>query len=96
MECATNRQGAQCKFMGRNGCSFMGGTCFEVVENCEGCARIVSYDNGRFCTVYPHPAMKWRKGLCNFATHVKREVIRDASGKKINPLKAAKRATRRR
>ncbi len=95
MQCNTTRPGTECLFMGKNGCTFIGGTCFEVVEQCEGCARIITLDTGRFCAVYPHPAMKWRRGLCNFATHVKKEIEKDASGKKINPLKAAKRASKK-
>ncbi len=94
MECTTNRPGSQCTFMGKNGCTYAGGACFEIVEKCEGCSRIVAYETGKFCAVYPHPAMKWKRGICNFATHVKREIEKDASGKKINPLKAAKRASR--
>ena len=96
MECQTNRRGENCNFMTAKGCSFQGGACYPVVEQCEGCAKVVEYETGRFCAVYPHPEMKWRKGPCNFATHVKREIEKDASGKKINPLKAAKRAARKR
>jgi len=48
----------------------------------------------KFCSVYPNPAAKWRRGVCNFATHVKVEMPKDESGKKVNPLKAAKRAAR--
>jgi hypothetical protein len=80
--------------MNKNGCTYTSGACFEVVEKCEGCDRIVSNDGGRFCAVYPHPEMKWHRGVCNFATHVKPEIKQDASGKSINPLKAAKRASR--
>ncbi len=92
MECQTNRAGQECQFMGKSGCTFTGGACFEIVEKCEGCGRIVTTDAGRFCSVYPHPEMKWRRGICNFATHVKLEVKKAAD--KINPLKAAKRAAR--
>jgi len=95
MECTTNKPGAQCKFMSQNGCKYLGGTCLEIVEQCEGCARVVNYNTGNFCSVYPHPAMKWRKGICNFATHVKKEIPKDAVGRKVNPLKEAKRASRR-
>ena len=96
MECTTNRPGDFCKFMSQNGCAYIGGACFEIVEQCEGCSRIVSYDTGKFCSVYPHPAMKWRNGMCNFASHVRKEIQKDSVGRKINPLKAAKRAARQR
>ena len=93
MECTTNKPGTQCGFMGRNGCTYIGGTCFEMVEQCEGCARIVSYDAGKFCSVYPQPAKKWERGICNFATHVKKDARKHASGKRLDHLKAAKRAS---
>jgi len=94
MECTTVRPGTRCKFMSSKGCTYMEGVCFEIVEQCEGCGRVTEYGDRKFCAVYPHPAMKWRSGICNFATHVKKEVPKDESGKKINPLKAAKRASR--
>ncbi len=94
MECQTNKPGFECRFMGKNGCTFIGGACFQIVEKCEGCAKIVETEAGKFCAVYPHPEMKWQRGVCNFATHVKPEIQQDASGKSINPLKAAKRASR--
>ncbi len=93
MQCTTNRAGSDCAFMGKNGCTFMGGACYQVVEKCEGCARIVENEAGRFCSVYPNPEAKWHKGICNFATHVKAEV-KSAGAGKVNPLKAAKRASR--
>ncbi|MGB9713152.1 MAG: PxxKW family cysteine-rich protein [Dissulfurimicrobium sp.] len=73
---------------------FKGILCEEIIDKCKGCARIMSWEGKEYCSVYSQPAMKWRKGICNFATHVKVEVAKDESGKKINPLKAAKRAAR--
>ena len=56
-----------------------------VVEKCEGCDRVRTFEEQQFCGRYPHP------GRCNFATHIKTE-----SGKaaKVNPLKASKRAAK--
>jgi len=96
MKCTTKRPGMECSFMTKKGCAFPGGACFEIIDKCEGCARVITTDAGKFCSVYPHPEMKWKRGVCNFATHVKPEIAKDESGKKINPLKAAKRASRRR
>ncbi len=96
MECQTNKPGVNCSFMTKNGCSFEGGACVPIVEQCEGCGKVTEYEKGKFCTVYPYPALKWKKGHCNFATHVKIEIEKDEAGKKINPLKAAKRASRKR
>lgn len=62
-----------------------------VVEKCEGCDRVRTFEEQQFCGSYPNPAKKWFDGRCNFATHIKTE-----SGKaaKVNPLKASKRARR--
>lgn len=73
---------------------FKGILCEEIIDQCKGCARVMIGAGKEYCAVYPQPAMKWRKGTCNFATHAKIELVKDESGKKINPLKAAKRAAR--
>ena len=94
MECTTNKPGVHCKFMSKNGCKYLGGACFEIVEQCEGCERVVKYDMGNFCSIYPYPAIRWRKGICNFAIHVKKKKKKNDTIRKVNPLKAAKRASR--
>jgi len=65
-----------------------------VIEKCDGCERIVDEDGSRYCRTYKHPAAKWRLGICNFATHAKPEI--KVVKIRINPLKAAKRASSRR
>ncbi len=68
---------------------------FQVVtDKCEGCDRIVDEDGASYCKTYATPAAKWRLGICNFATHSKPEV--NIVKVRINPLKASKRANRRR
>ncbi len=62
-----------------------------IDEQCEGCERIVEEESTSFCKTYMHPAAKWRMGMCNFATHVKPEI--KVAKIRINPLKAAKRAS---
>ena len=69
---------------------FTGGLFNPVIDKCEGCERIVSVDKKDFCHTYISPEAKWKLGICNFATHVKPEII--TSKIKINPLKASKRA----
>jgi len=64
-----------------------------VVEQCDGCDRVIEEDNTRFCTTYVNPKAKWHLGMCNFATHAKPEI--KTVKIRINPLKAAKRASRR-
>lgn len=63
-----------------------------IVEKCEGCDRVVPFEDASYCTTYAQPALKWAKGKCNFATHT-REVDKGAKTK-VNPLKASKRAAR--
>jgi len=42
-----------------------------------------------YCKTYCEPSIKWTKGACTFATHIKKEVKEDNF--KLNPLKASKR-----
>lgn len=72
---------------------FSDGTFQAVVEQCEGCERIVEVDSAKYCNTYAQPGAKWRLGICNFATHAKPEV--KIVKVRVNPLKAAKRASRR-
>jgi hypothetical protein len=91
MQCTTNRPGMECGFMSGKGCGYSGGACHPIVEACQGCDRTVTVGEVTYCKTYPDPAAKWRFGACNFATHIKSESKED--GKKINPLKASKRAS---
>lgn len=61
-----------------------------ISEKCEGCERIVEAASNKYCRTYVSPEAKWRLGLCNFATHVKLELV--TAKTKVNPLKASKRA----
>lgn len=63
-----------------------------VIEKCEGCERIVEDEGSKFCQTYLNPEAKWRLGICNFATHQKPEI--KVTTVKVNPLKAAKRASK--
>lgn len=77
-----------------NGVEYKGLVMEPIVDNCKGCERIATVQNQQYCTSYPLPAGKWRHGACNFATHVKASV--DKSGEvKLNPIKASKRAARK-
>lgn len=62
-----------------------------IVEKCEGCDRVVLFEDASYCTTYAQPALKWAKGKCNFATHTREA---DKVKAKVNPLKASKRAAR--
>ena len=65
-----------------------------IIESCEGCERVVETNgNTKTCGVYVNPGAKWRLGICNLATHIKPEV--KTVKVRINPLKASKRASRR-
>lgn len=69
------------------------GTFEQVVEECIGCERIIEIENAKYCITYIQPAAKWRRGMCNFATHAKPEI--KLVKVRVNPLKASKRASRR-
>ncbi len=64
-----------------------------AIDRCQGCARIVDQGGAQYCTTYLYPEAKWKLGLCNFATHAKPEI--NVTKVRINPLKAAKRASKR-
>jgi len=89
MVCQTIKIGTECIFMKKNGCSYDSGKCYPIVESCKGCDRMVEYPAGTYCKTYCEPSAKWTKGVCNFASHIKKEVKEDNF--KLNPLKASKR-----
>jgi hypothetical protein len=60
-----------------------------VVDQCEGCDRIVESASGRVCRSYLNPGHKWSIGTCNLASHVKVKVKKRLA---VNPLKASKKA----
>ena len=93
MKCTTVRKGTECPFMTAKGCSYNGGSCHEAVEACKGCARTVEMESGWYCMAAPEPSLKWKSGICNMATHVKASTITTQA--KINPLKASKRASKK-
>lgn len=94
MICQTVRKGQECFLWKPSGCSYKDGRCHPVVEQCEGCARMVTVGDTAYCSVYPNPASRWRSGTCVMATHVKRNI--EEIKQKINPLKASKRAAAKR
>lgn len=93
LACNIVKVGKPCVFMKKNGCSYNGGSCHSVVEACTGCAHMETFPQGNFCRVFAEPALKWASGACNMATHLQR-IQEETGGKKLNPLKASKRAAR--
>jgi hypothetical protein len=89
MQCQTVLAGTECTFWGKSGCVFEGNTCQPIVEQCNGCDRVVEGSIGKVCSVAPSPAQKWAVNLCNFATHQK--IDKKVVELRINPLKASKR-----
>ncbi len=93
MICQTIRKGMECFFMSKKGCKYNGGSCRPIVEQCNGCQRIIEVPAGKYCSVFPDPSSKWRLGPCNMATHISNG-NESKNNKKINPLKASKRSSR--
>ncbi|MBI2881452.1 MAG: hypothetical protein HYY21_07670 [Candidatus Tectomicrobia bacterium] len=91
MICTTIREGIDCVFMSPKGCSFNGGQCHTVAEQCAGCKFLVEFPTGKYCQVFPDPVSKWSFGACNLATHLDKGKAA-VEQKKLNPLKASKRS----
>lgn len=94
MICATVKAGSECAFMTKAGCGFNGGSCHPIVDECEGCQRVVEVASGKFCTSYPNPSVKWKTSHCNFSTHSKL-AGQSQQQAKVNPLKASKRSIKK-
>lgn len=92
MVCTTIRKGMECPFMTAQGCSYNGGACHAIAEQCNGCSRSAEFASGWYCTACPDPALKWKNGNCNLATHVTTAAADKKA--KLNPLKASKRGSR--
>ena len=92
MVCTTVRKDLECPFMAVDGCSYNGGICQEIIEQCSGCNRSRESSSDWYCTACPDPSLKWKNGKCNLATNIVAESTEKNS--KINPLKASKRGTR--
>jgi len=75
--------------MSKRGCQFNGGSCHPIVDQCDGCQRIIEIPTEKYCMSFPDPAIKWKIGVCNMATHIK---ISNTGNNKVNPLKASKRS----
>jgi hypothetical protein len=93
MQCVTLKVGTECTFMAKGGCSYPGNICETIVDQCQGCAHTMESGGATYCETYASPKVKWSFGTCNFATHIERP--EPAEQKKVNPLKASKRAGRR-
>ena len=92
MDCATIKKGTECAFMTSKGCSYNGGICHQIIDQCEGCKRGTELSSGWYCSACPDPSIKWKNGNCNLATHV--TIESNKAKTKINPLKASKRKSR--
>jgi hypothetical protein len=80
--------------MKKNGCTYNGGQCHPVVASCAGCSNVEEFSAGNFCRIFAEPALKWNAVSCNMASHIMAERAEEAAAKKVNPLKASKRAAR--
>ena len=104
MECTLLEASIECHFAskgsnGQNTCSYNGSSCFPVVEEClsgddeKACEHIIEFPKGKYCAKFPNPENRWERGRCPLATHIKLDFEAPLE-KKLNPLKASKRAAR--
>jgi len=75
-------------------CNFPDGFCSPVIDKCEGCKNVDVYDNITYCRAYMKPEAKWIDGRCPLCTV--KIVIVQKDEKKLNPLKASKKAAKAR
>ena len=94
LSCATIKAGRTCVFMRKSGCSYNGGKCHPGTESCAGCSNLEDLPAGQFCRIFAEPALKWNAGNCNMASHIQGDRSQEVTVKKVNPLKASKRAAR--
>lgn len=92
MLCQTIKQGIECGFMTKKGCTYGSGACHPIIDSCLECNKVSEYESGKYCKLYPEPEIKWLKGKCPSASHVKLEI---KEVQQINPLKASKRASKK-
>ena len=90
MICETERKGKDCSFMKKTGCNYVFGKCFPIVEKCKDCKKIETFGENNFCNAYMKPEIVWRTGCALTTTRV---LTKDEI-KKINPLKASKKANK--
>ena len=90
MVCSTVREGSECVFMTKRGCEFNGGSCHPIVDQCDGCQKIIEIPTGKYCMSFLDPSVKWKTGLCNMATHIQSTIKK--GNNKLNPPKASKRS----
>jgi len=69
--------------------TFSGAPAYQIVEKCVGCHNVVEHDGQSYCKSYKDPSSKWMFGQCNLGTHVVRKA---EETRKVNPLKASKKA----
>ena len=60
-----------------------------VVEQCNGCERVLSADDSALCSAFAFPDTKWRLGPCSMATHIKSESA-NAEKKRVGQQKQKK------
>jgi len=70
---------------------FNGLTVQPIVEQCQGCERARTNEQGTYCLNFPNPAIKWRRGNCNMATHTKNGAQQNAAKVRIGQQKQKKR-----
>jgi hypothetical protein len=88
-ECVVIKKGKECPFATKNECSFVGGHCDQIIQQCEGCSRIEDWPEGKYCSSCAAPESKWTRGPCNMASHIEKEKEKEI--KHVDPSKASKR-----
>ena len=62
-----------------------------IVEQCNGCERVLSENGGQNCAAFAFPDTKWRLGPCSMATHIKAETGKAGEKQRVGQQKQKKR-----
>jgi hypothetical protein len=77
---------ANVKFGGQD----MRGAINVILDKCQGCERTQTVEGKQYCAAFPNPAVRWRLGNCNMATHIKVESKTDAAKVRVGQQKQKK------
>ncbi|MDR1049887.1 MAG: PxxKW family cysteine-rich protein [Deltaproteobacteria bacterium] len=77
--------------MAKKGCGFLGGACKAVDAKCDGCDRVQTVGDSKYCKAFPDPSVRWRIGNCSMATHIKSESAKDSAKVRVGQQKQKKR-----
>ncbi|MDL2260197.1 PxxKW family cysteine-rich protein [Deltaproteobacteria bacterium OttesenSCG-928-K17] len=62
-----------------------------IIEQCNGCDRVLNENGSQLCASFAAPETKWRLGPCSMATHIKIESAKGGEKQRVGQQKQKKR-----